>query len=196
MRLFCFGLGYSARRIIARGRSVEASGTTREPEAARAWRRDGVAAFAFDGASGDAALLPALARAQVAARQRAARRERRSRARAFRGGEIAAAPDLERRRLSLQRRRLRRPRRGLGRRGERAFAEFAARGGGSPPRANGARSARRGASRSISCGSPAFTGPAATRSRSCAPARRGASSSRARSSTASMSTTSPRSPGA
>ena len=49
MRLFCFGLGYSARRIIARGESLEASGTTRGAEAASALRRDGVAAFAFDG---------------------------------------------------------------------------------------------------------------------------------------------------
>ena len=60
MRLFCFGLGYSARRIIERAEDAEASGATRRPEAAGAWRRDGVAAFAFD-----ETLLPALARAQV-----------------------------------------------------------------------------------------------------------------------------------
>ncbi|MGD0640872.1 MAG: SDR family oxidoreductase [Roseiarcus sp.] len=65
MRLFCFGLGYSARRIVAHAENVEASGTTREPEAADALRREGVAAFAFDGAHADPALLPALARAQV-----------------------------------------------------------------------------------------------------------------------------------
>jgi len=60
VRLFCFGLGYSARRIIERAEDAEASGATRRPEAAGAWRRDGVAAFAFD-----ETLLPALARAQV-----------------------------------------------------------------------------------------------------------------------------------
>jgi len=64
-RLFCFGLGYSARRVIARAGDVEASGATLTTEAASAWRREGVAAFAFDGAHADPALLPALARAQV-----------------------------------------------------------------------------------------------------------------------------------
>jgi len=48
MRLFAFGLGYAARRILARLPGVEASGATRDPETARAWRRDGVAAWAVD----------------------------------------------------------------------------------------------------------------------------------------------------
>ncbi len=65
MRLFCFGLGYSARCIIARAGNVEASGTTRGLEAAGARRCEGVTAFAFDGAQGDEALLAALSRAQV-----------------------------------------------------------------------------------------------------------------------------------
>ncbi|MGO4869482.1 MAG: NAD-dependent epimerase/dehydratase family protein [Roseiarcus sp.] len=95
MRLFCFGLGYSARRIIARAESVEASGTTREPEAARALRREGVAAFAFDGAHGDEALLPALARAQVVLVSTPPG-ETGDPALAHFAGEIAAAPDLER----------------------------------------------------------------------------------------------------
>ena len=42
MRLFAFGLGYAARRILARLPGVEASGATRDPETAGAWRRDGV----------------------------------------------------------------------------------------------------------------------------------------------------------
>ncbi len=95
VRLFCFGLGYCARRIIARGESLEASGTTRGAEAATALRRDGVAAFAFDGERSEEALLCALARAQVLLVS------------APPGGggdpalahfqhEIAAAPDLER----------------------------------------------------------------------------------------------------
>ena len=95
MRLFCFGLGYSARRIIARGESLEASGTIRGAEAASALRREGVAAFAFDGARGDEALLPALARAQVLL-VCAPPGEGGDPALAHFAGEIAAAPDLER----------------------------------------------------------------------------------------------------
>ena len=56
MRLFAFGLGYAARRVLARLPGVEASGATRDPETARAWRRDGVAAWAVD----DPAARPAL----------------------------------------------------------------------------------------------------------------------------------------
>ena len=60
MRLFAFGLGYCARAAIARGRGVEASGTVRSAEAAVALRREGIEAFAFDGARFDPALLEAL----------------------------------------------------------------------------------------------------------------------------------------
>ena len=60
----------------------------------------------------------------------------------------------------------------------------------SPSRSAGWRSARRPARRSRSCGSPASTGRAATRSTICAPARPGASTSPGRCSTASTSTTS------
>jgi len=65
VRLFAFGLGYSALSVIARGSDVEASGTVRAPAAAAALRRDGTDAFAFDGASWDEGLKAALARAQV-----------------------------------------------------------------------------------------------------------------------------------
>ena len=65
MRLFAFGLGYCARAAIARGRGVEASGTVRSAEAAVALRREGIEAFAFDGARFDPALLEALAHADV-----------------------------------------------------------------------------------------------------------------------------------
>ncbi|HYA71986.1 MAG TPA: SDR family oxidoreductase [Roseiarcus sp.] len=95
VRLFCFGLGYSARRIIARGESLEASGTTRGGEAATALRRDGVAAFAFDGERGEEALLHALARAQVLL-VTAPPGEGGDPALAHFSREIAAAPDLER----------------------------------------------------------------------------------------------------
>jgi dTDP-D-glucose 4,6-dehydratase len=65
MRLFAFGLGYCARAVIARGNALEASGTVRSLQAAAALRREGIEAFAFDGACFDAALLGALARAEV-----------------------------------------------------------------------------------------------------------------------------------
>jgi len=94
MRLFCFGLGYSARRFIASAKEVEASGTTREAEAA-AWRRDQVEAFAFDGTRFDEALLGALARAQVLM-VCAPPGEGGDPALAHFAREIAAAPDLER----------------------------------------------------------------------------------------------------
>ena len=64
-RLFCFGLGYSARRVIARAGDVAASGATLTTEAARAWRREGVAAFAFEDAHDEEALLAALSRAEI-----------------------------------------------------------------------------------------------------------------------------------
>jgi nucleoside-diphosphate-sugar epimerase len=65
VRLFCFGLGYSARRVIARAGNVEASGATLRAEAASAWRREGVAAFAFEDGHDEAALLAALSRAEI-----------------------------------------------------------------------------------------------------------------------------------
>ena len=64
-RLFCFGLGYSARRVIARAGDVEASGATLTAEAASAWRREGVAAFAFEDAHDQEALVAALSRAEI-----------------------------------------------------------------------------------------------------------------------------------
>ena len=60
MRLFAFGLGYTARRVLARLPGVEASGATRDPETARAWRRDGVAAWAVNDRSAQPALEAAL----------------------------------------------------------------------------------------------------------------------------------------
>jgi nucleoside-diphosphate-sugar epimerase len=95
VRLFCFGLGYSARRIIARGQSLEASGTTRGDEAAAALRRDGIAGFAFEGERSEEALLYALARAQVLLVS-APPGGGGDPALAHFSREIAAAPDLER----------------------------------------------------------------------------------------------------
>ena len=64
MRMFAFGLGYSARRIV-RGPAIEASGTVRSAEAAEALRREGVEAFVFDGVHGDSGLAKVLAQAQA-----------------------------------------------------------------------------------------------------------------------------------
>ena len=193
MRLFCFGLGYCARRIIARGESLEASGTTRGAEAATrlaARRRRGFRVRRR--AQRGSASLPLLrARKSCSSARRQAKaaipRSRISSAkspprrtssassisRASASTAIAAAPG------STRRARPRRVRRALAAARRRS--------------ASGAHLALRGASRSISSGSPASTGRAAMRSSSCAQARRGASSSRAKSSTASMSTISPRS---
>ena len=90
VRLFCFGLGYCARRVIARGESFEASGATRGADDARALREEGVAAFAFE-----EALLPALARAQILLVS-APPGEGGDPALARFAGEITAAPDLAR----------------------------------------------------------------------------------------------------
>ncbi len=95
MRLFCFGLGYSARRLIACANDVEASGTTRGAEAADDLRRNGVAAFVFDRMRHDDRLLRALARAQTLL-VCAPPDERGDPALAHFARAIADAPDLER----------------------------------------------------------------------------------------------------
>jgi nucleoside-diphosphate-sugar epimerase len=65
MRIFFFGLGYCARRLIAREPWIEASGTARMPEAVEALRREGVEAYRFDGAEAEPVLEPALAKAEA-----------------------------------------------------------------------------------------------------------------------------------
>jgi nucleoside-diphosphate-sugar epimerase len=65
VKVFCFGLGYSALHFLGREESVEASGTVREAEKAEALARDGVEAFVFDGRRADAALAPRLAAAEA-----------------------------------------------------------------------------------------------------------------------------------
>jgi len=60
MKLFAFGLGYAARRVLAQLPGVEASGATRDPETARAWRREGVSAWAVDEPAARPALGAAL----------------------------------------------------------------------------------------------------------------------------------------
>jgi len=65
VRVFFFGLGYCARRLIQRESWIEASGTTRTAEAVEALRRDGVEAFRFDGAEAEPGLEQALAGAEA-----------------------------------------------------------------------------------------------------------------------------------
>jgi nucleoside-diphosphate-sugar epimerase len=64
VRLFAFGLGYSARRIV-RLPGIEANGTVRSVEPAEALRGEGIEAFVFDGVQADAGLTAALAQAQA-----------------------------------------------------------------------------------------------------------------------------------
>ena len=95
MRLFALGLGYSARRLIARAGGVEAAGTSRTPEAVAALRAEGVEAYLFDGARRDAGLSEAIARAQtlIVSTPPGPNGDP---ALAALAGEIAAAPDLKR----------------------------------------------------------------------------------------------------
>jgi nucleoside-diphosphate-sugar epimerase len=65
VKLFFFGLGYSARRILTRLPAASVSGTTREAASATAWRSEGVAAFALDDPAAAAALASALRAAEV-----------------------------------------------------------------------------------------------------------------------------------
>ncbi len=65
MRVFFFGLGYCARRLIQREPWIEASGTARTAEAVAALRREGVEAYRFDGACADRGVQQALSKAEA-----------------------------------------------------------------------------------------------------------------------------------
>ena len=65
MRVFFFGLGYCAQRLIKLDPAIEPSGTARSDERVAALRRDGAEAYAFDGAHADAGLEQALSRAEA-----------------------------------------------------------------------------------------------------------------------------------
>ena len=65
MRVFFFGLGYCARRLIQRERWIEAGGTARTAEAVSALRREGIQAYQFDGADADPGLEEALGKAEA-----------------------------------------------------------------------------------------------------------------------------------
>ena len=63
MRLFAFGLGYCAARVISRGRLGAAAGTVRAQSSVAAWRERSVEAVLFEDGDG---VRAALARADVA----------------------------------------------------------------------------------------------------------------------------------
>jgi nucleoside-diphosphate-sugar epimerase len=65
VRVFFFGVGYCARRVIEREPWIEASGTARTAEGVEALRRTGVEAYAYDGADADLALEQALKKAEA-----------------------------------------------------------------------------------------------------------------------------------
>jgi nucleoside-diphosphate-sugar epimerase len=65
VRVFFFGLGYCARRLIHREPWIEASGTARTAEAVSALRHEGVEAYQFAGADADPGLEEALGRAEA-----------------------------------------------------------------------------------------------------------------------------------
>jgi nucleoside-diphosphate-sugar epimerase len=95
VRLFCFGLGYCAERLIARERSWRPAGALRDADRAGALRRQGVDAFAFDAGRPEPGLVSALRVAQlllVSAPPGPGGDPALTGLRA----EIAAAPDLER----------------------------------------------------------------------------------------------------
>jgi nucleoside-diphosphate-sugar epimerase len=65
VKLFCFGIGYSALHFLQSREGIEASGTVRDPIKAQDLTRDGVAAFVYDGARADKAMLPHLSLAEA-----------------------------------------------------------------------------------------------------------------------------------
>ena len=65
MRVFFFGVGYCARRLVARESWIEASGTARSAEGVAALRAEGVDAYAFDGAAWTRRLERALKKAEA-----------------------------------------------------------------------------------------------------------------------------------
>jgi nucleoside-diphosphate-sugar epimerase len=65
VRVFFFGLGYCAQRLIAREPWIEPSGTARTTEAVNALRREGVEAYGFDDAEAEPGLEEALGKAEA-----------------------------------------------------------------------------------------------------------------------------------
>jgi nucleoside-diphosphate-sugar epimerase len=65
VKVFFFGLGYCARRLIQREPWIEPSGTARTPESVAALRREGIETYRFDGAEAEPGLEQALGEAEA-----------------------------------------------------------------------------------------------------------------------------------
>jgi nucleoside-diphosphate-sugar epimerase len=65
VKVFFFGLGYCARRLIQREPWIEASGTARMAEAVSALRAEGVEAYQLDGAEAETGLEQTLEKAEA-----------------------------------------------------------------------------------------------------------------------------------
>jgi nucleoside-diphosphate-sugar epimerase len=95
MRVFFFGLGYCARRLVQREAWIEASGTARSAETVAALRREGIEAYQFDGTDADPGLEQALGAAEAIVVSIPPRDGAGARVDRF-GAVIAAAPALRR----------------------------------------------------------------------------------------------------
>jgi dTDP-4-dehydrorhamnose reductase len=95
VRIFFFGLGYCARRLIQREPWIEASGTTRTVEAVSALRSEGVQAYQFDGAEAESGLEQTLEKAEAIVVSIPPREGAGAALDRF-GAAIAAAPGLRR----------------------------------------------------------------------------------------------------
>jgi nucleoside-diphosphate-sugar epimerase len=95
VRVFFFGLGYCARRLIEREPSIEASGTARTPERVAALRHANIEAFGFDDAHADDGIEQVLKKAGAIVVSIPPREGRGATLERF-AAAIAAAPDLRR----------------------------------------------------------------------------------------------------
>jgi nucleoside-diphosphate-sugar epimerase len=95
LKVFFFGLGYCARRLIQREPWIEASGTARTAEAIASLRGEGVEAYQFDGAEAEPGLEQALEKAEAIVVSIPPRDGAGAALERF-GGAIAAAPALGR----------------------------------------------------------------------------------------------------
>ena len=95
MRVFFFGLGYCARRLVQREAWIEASGTARSAETVAALRREGIEAYQFDGTDAAPGLEQALGAAEAIVVSIPPRDGAEARVDRF-GAVIAAAPALRR----------------------------------------------------------------------------------------------------
>ena len=118
MKVFFFGLGYCARRLIQREPWIEASGTARTAESVAALRREGIEAYRFDGTEAEPGLEQALGEAEAIVVSIPPREGAGATLDRF-GPTIAASPALRRVVVLFDHRGLWRSRRRLGRRDKR-----------------------------------------------------------------------------